>query len=114
MRDGGDRPRAHSDVRVGRYASMTGMARRAKVIPFPNSPPPPRDPGPALVEVRRCRDQGEALVVRGLLESEGITGVLRSNLAQSVYPFSVGDQGEVIVLVSALDAARARQILARV
>ena len=94
---------------------MKAMRRRAKVIPFPNSPPPsPRGPAPAFVEVRRCRDQGEALVVRGLLETEGIAGVLRSNFAQSVYPFSVGDQGEVIVLVSELDAARARRVLERV
>jgi hypothetical protein len=94
---------------------MKVMARRAKVIPFPKSPPPPpRDRAPVFVEVRRCRDQGEALVVRGLLESEGITAALKSNLAPSVYPFSVGNQGEVIVLVSEPDAARARQILARV
>ena len=93
---------------------MEAMARRAKVIPFPKSPPlPPRDPAPAFVEVRRCRDQGEALVVRGLLDSEGITVVLKSNLAPSVYPFNVGDQGEVIVIVAEPDAARARQVLAR-
>lgn len=89
------------------------MSRRAKVIPFPRSPAPPPSPAPAFAEVRRCRDQGEALVVRGLLESQGIGAVLRSNIAQSVHPFSVGDQGEVIVLVAAGDAHRARRILAR-
>ena len=52
-------------------------------------------------------------MVRGLLESEGIRVVLRSTLAQSVYPFSVGHQGEVVVLVADLDADRARLILAR-
>ena len=88
---------------------MSAMPRRAKVIPFPRSPAPP-SPAPPFTEVRRCRDQGEALVVRGLLESEGI-GVLRSNLAQSVHPFSVGDQGEVTVLVADRDAHRARLIL---
>jgi len=99
---------------MGGYASMRAMGRRAKIIVFPKSPPPPAgDPAPVFVEVRRCRDQGEALVVRGLLDSEGIAVVLRSNLAPSVYPFSVGVQGEVIVLVSELDAARARRILAR-
>jgi hypothetical protein len=88
------------------------MSRRGKVIPFPRSPAPP-SPAPSFTEVRRCRDQGEALVVRGLLESRGIGAVLRSHIAQSVHPFSVGDQGEVIVLVADRDAHRARRILAR-
>jgi putative signal transducing protein len=52
-------------------------------------------------------------VVRSLLESEGIRVVLRSNLAQSVHPFSVGDQGEVVVLTPEHDASRARSILIR-
>src|SRR4029077_21178839 len=55
----------------------------------------------------------EALVVRGLLESEGIRVVLQSRLAQSVYPFSVGDQAEVVLLVAAADLPRARTVLAR-
>jgi hypothetical protein len=109
---------------------MTGMpARRAKIIRFPTrpaarggaaaggSPPdgPPEGgvPAGALVEARRCRDQAEALVVRGLLESEGIRVVLQSRLAQSVYPFSVGDQAEVVLLVAAADLPRARTVLAR-
>jgi hypothetical protein len=97
---------------------MSAMAaRRAKVIRFPTRPEP-RSGGPAsspssLVEARRCRDQAEALVVRGLLESEGIRVVLQSRLAQSVYPFSVGDQGEVLLLVAAADLPRARVVLAR-
>ena len=66
-----------------------------------------------MVEVRRCRDQAEALVVRSLLESEGIHVVLRSNLAQSVHPFSVGDQAEIVVLAPEKDAPRARSILIR-
>ena len=92
---------------------MSAMARRAKIIPFPKSPPAAPAAAPDFVEVRRCSGLGEALVVRGLLESEGITVVLRSNLAQSVHPFSVGDQGEVIVLTREPDASRARTILIR-
>jgi hypothetical protein len=65
------------------------------------------------VEARRCRDQAEALVVRGLLESEGIRVVLQSRLAPSVYPFSVGDQAEVVLLVAAADLPRARTVLKR-
>ena len=45
--------------------------------------------------------------MRGLLESEGIRVVLQSRLAQSVYPFSVGDQAEVVLLVAAVDLPRA-------
>jgi hypothetical protein len=87
-------------------------ARRAKIIRFPG--PRPAAPSAAgLVELRRCRDQAEALVVRGLLESEGIPVVLRSRLAPSVYPFSVGHQAEVVLLVTSADLPRARVVLAR-
>ena len=96
---------------------MSAMARRAKIIPFPirPAPEPPATAPPAgsLVEARRCRDQAEALVVRGLLQSEGIQVVLRSRLAPSVYPFSVGQQAEVVLLVAAADLRRARAVLAR-
>ena len=98
----------------------TMPARRAKIIPFPVRPAASGSAGAAkaaadrgLVEVRCCRDQAEALVVRGLLESEGIRVVLQSRQAQSVYPFSVGDQAEVRLLVAAVDVPRARVILAR-
>ena len=87
------------------------MVRRARIIRFPKSPPEPRDRD--LVEVHRCRDQTEALVVKSLFESEEIPCLLRSRLAHSVHPFTVGDQGEVVVLVPADDAPRARLLLAR-
>ena len=87
------------------------MTRRGKVIQFPKPPPaPPAEP--VLVEVRRCRDQGEALVVRALLDGHGIPAVMRGQLVQSVHPFSVGDAGEVTLLVHAADAERARLLLA--
>lgn len=98
------------------------MRRRARIIRFPGAPGPagggqaprPAPPGePDLVEVRRA-DRAEALVVRGLLESEGIPVVLRSRLAHSVHPFTVGDQGEVVILVPEADAPRARRLLARI
>jgi len=92
---------------------MNAMARRARVIRFPNSARPRSEETDGLVEVRRCRDQSEALVVRALLESEGIPVVLRSNQAQSVYPFSVGEQAVVVVLTTAPEAPHARAVLAR-
>ncbi len=88
------------------------MERRGKVIRFPKLPPEPRDER-GLVEVYRC-DQAEAVVVRSLLESEGIPTLLRSRLAHSVHPFTVGAQGEAVILVPASEAERARLLLARV
>ena len=82
-----------------------------KVIPFPVRPVPvARDEG-ALVEVHRC-DQREALVVKGLFESEGIPVIVRSRIALSVHPFTVGAQGEVTLLVPRADADRSRRLLA--
>ena len=93
---------------------MRGMARRGKIIPFPRRPAPPEPPAgePRLVELRRC-DQAEAVVVKSLLESEGIPTLLRSRLAHSVHPFTVGAQGEVVVLVPPSEAERATGLLAR-
>lgn len=65
------------------------------------------------MEVRRC-DQAEAVVVRSLLESEGVPTLLRSRLAHSVHPFTVGAQGEAVILVPASEAERARALLTRV
>jgi hypothetical protein len=85
------------------------MTRRGKVIPFPK---PKSSPSPSgLVEVRRCRDQAEALVVQALLDGDGIPTVMRARLVQSVHPFSVGDAGEITLLVAAIDAERARRLL---
>jgi hypothetical protein len=87
------------------------QAMPGKVIPFPLRPAPePRDDR-ALVEVHRC-DQGEALVVKGLFESEGIPVIVRSRIAHSVHPFTVGAQGEVVLLVPRAHAERSRELLA--
>ncbi len=84
--------------------------RRGVVIPFPGRGASVDD-GP-LIEVHRC-DQAEAVVVKSLLESEGIPALLRSRIAHSVHPFTVGAQGEVTVLVPKPVAARSRWLLAR-
>lgn len=85
---------------------MTG-----KVIPFPSRAPEPEDER-GFEELTRVRDQAEALVLRGLLESHGIEVLLRSHVAPSVYPFSVGDQGAVQVLVRREALATSRRLLA--
>jgi hypothetical protein len=84
----------------------------ARIIPFPHraSVPEPVVPERRLAVLHRC-DQAEAVVVKSLLESEGIPTLLRSRLAHSVHPFTVGAQGEVVVLVPPSEVARARLLL---
>jgi len=91
------------------------MAKRGKIIPFPGPRRAPREPADdrGLAEVHRC-DQAEALVVKSLFESERIPTLLRSRLVSSVHPFSVGDQGEVVILVPERELARCRILLARI
>jgi hypothetical protein len=105
---GNRRWRGPADVARRRYNAR--MA--AQVIRFPRQPSEPDDEH-GLVEVHRC-DQPEALVVRGLLESRGIPTLLRSRLAHSVHPFTVGAQGEAAILVPASEAARSRRLLERI
>ena len=95
------------------------MRRRAKIIPFPGTPQPPIPQASveaggerALVAVHRC-DQSEAMVVKSLFESEGIPTLLRSRIAHSVHPFTVGSQGEVVILVPEKEVARTRALLVR-
>lgn len=88
---------------------------RGRVIPFrrPRPAPAPGE-GPGLRELLRAGGEAEALVVRGLLEAHGIRVVLRTHVAPSVHPFSVGDQGGVRVLVPVEALADSRRLLARI
>jgi hypothetical protein len=86
---------------------MTG-----RVIPFPPRAPEPDDER-EFEELARVRDQAEALIVRGLLEAHGIEALLRTHVAPSVHPFTVGDQGAVQILVRREALAAARRLLAR-
>ncbi len=100
---------------------MGAMTRRGKVIPFPVRSTTPASaaarPAPAddrgLVEVHRC-DQAEAVVVKSLFESEGIPTLLRSRLTHSVHPFTVGAQGEVVILVPESEIRHSRILLSRI
>ena len=96
------------------------MPRRGKVIPFPGRRPAVPEPAPRtptderrLVEVHRCA-QAEAVVVKSLFASDGIPTLLRSRLAHSVHPFTVGAQGEVVILVPESEVARCRVLLTRI
>jgi hypothetical protein len=64
-----------------------------------------------LVEVATLQNDSEALVVKSLLESQGIPVITRSPLVQSVHPITVDGVGIVRILVRAEDAGRARDIL---
>ncbi len=64
------------------------------------------------VEVYRAANEMEAQVVKGRLESEGIPTLLRREAIGPVFGLSVGALAEVQVLVPALLAERAREILA--
>ena len=88
------------------------MSRRAKIILFPARPSAPAVEDGSLVEVHRC-DQAEAVVVRSLFESEGIPTLCRSRLAHSVHPFTIGSQGEVVILVPGREASWARALVAQ-
>jgi Putative prokaryotic signal transducing protein len=83
-----------------------------RILPFRRHRREPDDDG-SFEEVTRARDSAEAVVVQSLLESYGIRVLLRTNLAHSVHPFTVGDQGEVRILVPRERAAEARRLLLR-
>lgn len=91
------------------------MRKRAKIIPFPGPRRAARSAADdrGLTEVHRC-DQAEALVVKSLFESEGIPTLLRSHLVTTLHPFSVGDQGQVAVLVPHDQVDRCRGLLIRI
>jgi hypothetical protein len=94
------------------------MVRRGKVIRFPGAPEPPssatRQAGDerGLVEVHRC-SRAEAVVIKSLFESEGIPTLLRSRFTHSIHPFTVGAQGEVVILVPESEVVRGRILLTR-
>jgi hypothetical protein len=87
------------------------MKSRPRVVP--PAPDPERTGDDGLVEIRRCNAH-EAIVLKGLLESERIPTLLRSRILHSVHPFTVGAQGEVVIFVPKADASRAAGLLMRV
>jgi hypothetical protein len=67
------------------------------------------DPNEKLVKVFDTEQESEALVVKGLLDSEGIENDLASaSLLQDAFP----GMGGVIILVRQEDAEKARELIA--
>jgi len=63
------------------------------------------------VDVYRASGELEAQVIRGLLESNGIPCILRSDAASSVHAFTVDGMGEVKIAVLESMADEARRII---
>lgn len=64
-----------------------------------------------LVDVYRASGEAEAHVIKGLLESNGIPCILRSDAARSVHVFTVDGMGEVAVSVPESMAEEARELI---
>ena len=64
-----------------------------------------------MVEVYRAGGEAEALIVKGLLESNGIACLLKSNAAPSVHVFTIDGMGEVKVMVGESVAEKARGLI---
>ncbi len=74
---------------------------------------PDADPDATLVEVYSSPGDTEALIIKGLLESEGIICSLSSDVPHSVVPIEIDGLGAVRISVSDADAERAVEIISR-
>ena len=64
-----------------------------------------------LVEVYKANGELEAQVIKGLLESNGISCFLKSHAAPSVHVFTVDGLGEVKVMVLSSMAEKAKKLI---
>jgi ribonuclease-3 len=64
-----------------------------------------------LVVIFRTHSDIEAQIVRGLLESHGVTSVVSSDIPHSIFPLSVDGLGEVRIAVHHSEAKEAHQII---
>ena len=55
--------------------------------------------------------EAEALIIKGLLESNGMPCLLQSNAAPSVHMFTVDGMGEVRVMVEESRAEEAKRLI---
>lgn len=65
-----------------------------------------------VVAVHECYSDGEAEVIAGVLRSENIEAVIKSDPPHSVLPVTAGRFGRVRVYVAEDTAERAREVLA--
>ena len=64
-----------------------------------------------MVVVYRAIGEAEARIIKGILESHGITCFLKSNAAPSVHMFAVDGMGEVKLMVWEEVARKARALI---
>lgn len=64
-----------------------------------------------LVEVYRASGEAEALIIKSLLESNGVACLLKSHAAPSVHVFTIDGMGEVKVMVEESKAEEARRLI---
>ena len=64
-----------------------------------------------LIEVYRAAGEAEALVIKGLLESNGIPCLLKSNAAPSIHAFAIDGMVEVNIMVRESMAERAKALI---
>ncbi len=64
-----------------------------------------------LKELHKVWGPVEAEIIKSYLESHGIVCILRGKVVQSVHPFSADGLGEIKILVSEEDYARAQELL---
>ncbi len=64
-----------------------------------------------MIEVYRASGEAEALIIKGLLESNGIPCLLKSNAAPSVHVFAFDGMGEVRVMVNESEAEEAKKLI---
>ena len=67
--------------------------------------------GEKLVVVYRASGEIEAQLIKGLLESDGIPCLLKSDAAFSVHPFTVDGMGEVKIEVPESMAEEAKKLI---
>ncbi len=67
--------------------------------------------GKKLIEVYWSTNEMEALVIKSLLESYGISCLLKSNAAPSVHVFTMNGMGEVKIMVWDSEAEKARELI---
>ena len=64
-----------------------------------------------MVEVYRATGEAEAQIIKGLLETNGVPCILRSNAAPSVHVFTVDGMGEFKVMVRETMVDKARSLI---
>jgi len=64
-----------------------------------------------MAEVYRAAGEAEAQIIKGLLDSNGIDCLLKSNAAPSVHVFAIDGMGEVKVMVRESMAEAARGLI---